>query len=147
VELLDIAENEQYDLSGYDRINWNWARFEWMMEHPEFDKSTISSIGLWWEQEGIVGAAIYDMYFGEAFCATLSKYEAIYPEILDYAFRTLRDDAGVGIAICDKSKEEIEALMRAKNLGAKNAYVLSDIDFYQKLGFERDQIFTFYWKD
>ena len=20
-------------------INWNWARFEWMMEHPEFDKS------------------------------------------------------------------------------------------------------------
>lgn len=259
-------------------INWNWARFEWMMEHPEFDKSTISSIGLWWEQEGIVGAAIYDMYFGEVFCATLSKYEAIYPEILDYAFRTLRDDAGVGIAICDKSKEEIEAvtakgfapadqnetvlrmdldklcpivlpegytlleldpakqpedfewllwqgfdhgsdyeeflrndlvvpryrphlnkclslaavsidgekaayccvwyhpntdyayvepvctipshrgkglatallieaLMRAKNLGANNAYVLSDIDFYQKLGFERDQIFTFYWKD
>lgn len=37
--------------------------------------------------------------------------------------------------------------MRAKNLGAKNAYVLSDIDFYQKHGFERDQIITFYWKD
>ena len=22
-----------------DHINWNWGRFEWMMEHPEFDKS------------------------------------------------------------------------------------------------------------
>ena len=90
-------------------INWNWARFEWMMEHPEFDKSTISSIGLWWEQDKIVGAAIYDMYFGEAFCAVLPEHEALYSEILDYAFRELKDDTGLGIAICDESRGEIEA--------------------------------------
>ena len=37
------------ELNRKDRthINWNWARFEWMMEHPEFDKSLRSSIGLW----------------------------------------------------------------------------------------------------
>ena len=42
------------ELNRKDRthINWNWARFEWMMEHPEFDKSASSSIGLWWS-EGI----------------------------------------------------------------------------------------------
>ena len=90
-------------------IDWNWARFEWMIEHPEFDKSAISSIGLWWERDRIVGAAIYDMYFGEAFCAALSGYEAIYPEILDYAYRELKDDAGLRIAICDESRSEIEA--------------------------------------
>lgn len=89
--------------------NWNWARFEWMMEHPEFDKSTISSIGLWWEHERIVGAAIYDMYFGEGFCAVLPEHEALYPDVLDYAFRELKDDAGLGIAICDGSLGEIEA--------------------------------------
>ena len=29
------------ELNHKDRghINWNWARFEWMMEHPEFDKA------------------------------------------------------------------------------------------------------------
>ena len=27
-------------------INWNWARFEWMYEHPEFDKNTRDAIGL-----------------------------------------------------------------------------------------------------
>ena len=90
-------------------INWNWARFEWMIEHPAFDKSAIRSIGLWWERDRIVGAAIYDMYFGEAFCAALPGHETIYPAILDYACRELRDDSGLGIAICDNSRSEIEA--------------------------------------
>ena len=67
-------------------INWNWARFEWMAEHPEFDKSLSDSIGLWRDGDKVVGAAIYDMYFGEAFCGVLKDYEALYPEILDYAY-------------------------------------------------------------
>ena len=94
-----IALNKKEKLN----INWNWARFEWMMEHPEFDKQAIRSIGLWWEQGRIVGAAIYDMYFGEAFCAALPEYEALFPEILDYAYRELKDDAGLGIALRDGS--------------------------------------------
>ena len=94
-------------------INWNWARFEWMMEHPEFDKQAIRSIGLWWEQGRIVGAAIYDMYFGEAFCAALPEYEALFPEILDYAYRELKDNAGLGIALRDASQREITAAQAA----------------------------------
>ena len=99
------------ELNQKDRthINWNWARFEWMMEHPEFDKSAASSIGLWRSEGKVVGAAIYDMYFGEAFCAVLPEHEALYSEILDYAFRELKDDTGLGIAICDESRGEIEA--------------------------------------
>jgi len=84
-----------------------------MMEHPEFDKSTASSIGLWWADGKVVGAAIYDMYFGEAFCATLPEYEALYPEILDYAYRELKDDSGLGIAISDGNRTEIEAAKAA----------------------------------
>lgn len=36
------------ELNRKDRnhINWNWARFEWMFEHPEFDKAARSSMGL-----------------------------------------------------------------------------------------------------
>jgi hypothetical protein len=41
-----------------NHINWNWARFEWMMEHPEFDKSLMDSIGLWMDSEKVVGTAI-----------------------------------------------------------------------------------------
>lgn len=100
-------------------VNWNWARFEWMAEHPEFDKSLISSIGLWIEDgDKVVGAAIYDMYFGEAFCGVLPGYEALYPEVLDYAWRALKDGAGIGIAICDDDPAEIET---AQALGFSRA--------------------------
>lgn len=39
-----------------------------------------------------------------------------------------------------------EAMRRAAALGAKTAYVISDQEFYKKLGFEETQHFTFYWK-
>ena len=99
------------ELNREDRthINWNWARFEWMTEHPEFDKSAASSIGLWRAEGKVVGAAIYDMYFGEAFCAALPGYEALYPEILDYAWRELKDDSGLAVAINEKNAPEIRA--------------------------------------
>jgi hypothetical protein len=43
-----------------NHINWNWGRFEWMMEHPEFDKSLMNSIGIWIDDDRVVGAAIKD---------------------------------------------------------------------------------------
>ena len=92
-----------------DHINWSWARFEWMYEHPEFDRAAKGSIGLWLDGDRIVGAAIYDMYFGEAFCAALPEYGALYPEILSRAWRELRDETGLAVAICDESAGEKEA--------------------------------------
>lgn len=99
------------ELNEEDRmhINWNWARFEWMAEHPEFDKSLISAIGLWMDKGRVVGAAIYDMYFGEAFCGVLPEYFALYPEILDYAWKNLRDENGLGVALCTENHREIRS--------------------------------------
>ena len=94
-------------------INWNWARFEWMMEHPEFDKSAESTIGLWWSGGKVVGAAIYDMYFGEAFCGVLPGFETLYPRILDYAYRKLKDDSGLAVAIHQENEAEIKAALQA----------------------------------
>ena len=95
--------------SSRDHINWNWARFEWMYEHPDFDKSLLSSIGLWTDQGRIVGAAVYDMYLGEAFCGALPGYGSLYPEILAYAYRFLKDDNGLAAAICSDCAAEIHA--------------------------------------
>ena len=39
-----------------------------------------------------------------------------------------------------------EALTRAKALGAVKAYVISDMAFYEKLGFRKVFHYTFYWK-
>ena len=90
-------------------INWNWARFEWMYEHPEFDRNALDAIGLWLDGGRVVGAAIYDMYFGEAFTGVLPAYAALYPDVLKYAHAALKDDSGLAIAICDGNAAEIGA--------------------------------------
>ena len=105
--LTELNRSKQYHL------NWVWARFEWMYEHPEFDKTARERFGLWWEDGRIVGAAIYDMYYGEAFCGALPGYEALYPTILAYAWEALRDENGLGVSIRDGCAPEIEAALAA----------------------------------
>lgn len=114
-------------------INWNWGRFEWMMGHPEFDKSLMSSIGLWVGGEKVVGAAIYDMYFGEAFVGVLPEYSALYPEILDYAYRELKDDNGLGIAICDDCTDEMSVVKSAGFEVAEQTETVMRLDLDKKL--------------
>lgn len=114
-------------------IHWNWARFEWMMGHPEFDRSLENAIGLWIEKGKVVGAAIYDMYFGEAFCGVLPEYEALHPEVLAYAYRELKDDAGLGIAICDENGKEIEAARAAGFSPAEQTETIMCLDLAKDL--------------
>ena len=68
------------DLNQIDRshINWNFGRFIWLMDHPYFNNDLISSIGLWLDDNKVIGLAIYDMYFGEAFVGTLPQYKYLY---------------------------------------------------------------------
>ena len=91
-------------------INWNWARFEWMYEHPEFNKDLQNTIGLWFDDDHLVGVAIYDMYFGEASCLYLPHYESLFPEIVDYAYKNIKDENGLGIAINENDNNDIEKL-------------------------------------
>ncbi|HCA04796.1 MAG TPA: GNAT family N-acetyltransferase, partial [Ruminococcaceae bacterium] len=69
-----------------------------------------------------------------------------YSDKTDYAYVepvcTVPSCRGKGVA-----KAVIyEALNRAKSLGAKKAYVLSDMPFYKQLGFTADKHFSFLWK-
>ncbi len=122
VDFINFREQDHdalYDflveLNSSDKrnINWNPARFEWMYEHNDFDKSLINSIGLWVCGERAVGAAIYDMYFGEAFCGALNEYSYLYPEIVEYTYKNMCDDSGIAIAVCDEDSEKKAALINA----------------------------------
>ncbi len=101
-------------LNRFDRshINWNWARFAWMYGHPYTDRMLLGSIGLWFEADRIVGAALFDMYFGEAFCGVLPGFEALYPDVLNYAYAAMKDDSGLAVAIEDRNAAEIETAVR-----------------------------------
>lgn len=103
-----IRINEENKLHS----NWIWARFEWMHEHPLTKKELLDYMGLWFDDDELVGAALIDMFFGEAFVGALKAYQSLYPEILRYAFDNLKDDQGLGITINDLDKEEIEEALR-----------------------------------
>ena len=124
-----VALNER----DRSHINWNWARFEWMYEHPEFDRGLIPSIGLWLVRERVVGAAIYDMYFGEAFCGVLLGFEALYPEVLDYAYRELKDDEGLALAMCDGNAAELEVVKAAGFAPIEQTETIMSIDLDREL--------------
>lgn len=99
-------------------INWNWARWEWMNGLEDFDKNLINSIGLWKNNDKIVGAAVYDQFFGEAFCGVLPEYKELLPQIIEYAYINLKDENGLGIAVDDEdifSKAQFENLEFVKS--------------------------------
>jgi len=104
--LIEINEESRY------HNNWNWARFEWMHEHPLTKKELLGEMGLWLDDDRIVGAALIDMFFGEAFIGTLAAYRHLYPEILAYAFDHLKDDQGLGVAIHDDNTYEISEALK-----------------------------------
>ena len=97
---------------GHHHDNWNWARFEWMHEHDLTKKELLGSMGLWFDDDHLVGAALFDMFLGEAFVGVLSSHRDLYPELLEYAFRRLKDGRGLGIAFCDEAQEEIQEAIR-----------------------------------
>ena len=92
--------------------NWNWARFEWMHEHPLTNKELLNEMGLWFDDDHLIGATLIDMFFGEAFVGVLSKYEYLYKELLKYAFDNLKDDQGLGITFHDDNEQEINEAIK-----------------------------------
>lgn len=91
-------------------INWNWARWEWMYFHPEFDRASENTIGLWYSGDELVGAAIYDHYFGEAFFAAKAGHQQLEAVILDYMTEVFSDENGLGIAVNDNDSRTASLL-------------------------------------
>lgn len=104
------------ELSEYNRnhINWNWARWEWMFFHPEFNRNFMDKIGLWYCNDELVGIATYDHYFGEAFFATKQGFEKLEKDILEYAIATFSNENGLGIAVNDKDTHTLDLLHNKK---------------------------------
>lgn len=85
--------------SNRNKINWNWARWEWMVFHPEFDHTVAEKIGLWFFKNELIGMTTYDHYFGEAFYAVKEGFEGVEKEVLEYAIRHFGNENGLGIAV------------------------------------------------
>ena len=75
-----------------------------------FDKSLLSHIGLWIENGDVIGAAIYDMFLGEASVLVLPEHYDLYKEILDFAYENIKDDEGLKVAVLDDNELEVKLI-------------------------------------
>lgn len=103
--LIDVSHKSR------SHINWNWARWEWMHFHPEFDRSISDKIGLWYYGGEVVGAAIYDHYLGEAFFCAKAGFEQLRGEIVSYMLENFNDENGLGIAVNDNDAKTADFLL------------------------------------
>jgi ribosomal protein S18 acetylase RimI-like enzyme len=84
---------------GY--AEFTYTRWDWMTTHGYLDKSVLGKIGIWEDEEQIVGVATVDCQFGMGFCLTLPEYAFLKKEMLLYSNENFSKDGDFGIVILD----------------------------------------------
>jgi len=84
---------------GY--AEFTYTRWDWMATHGYLDRSSVEKIGIWEEDEQIVGLATFDCQLGNAFCLTLPQYNFLKEEILLYSKDNLSKEGKFGVIIAD----------------------------------------------
>jgi len=97
---------------GY--AEFTYTRWDWMATHGYLDKSAVGQIGIWEDDEQIVGVATFDCELGKAFCLTLPEYAFLKKEMLLYAKDSLSKDGKFGVIIADT---DLKFQSIAANLG------------------------------
>ena len=101
---------------GYSEFTY--ARWDWMATHSYLDKTAVGKIGIWEENDKIVGVATFDTLPGTAFCLTNPNYRGLKEEMLNYAEEHLSTPAGFEIVIPDTDHY-------FQGIAARSAYVAS----------------------
>ena len=78
-----------------------YARWDWMATHSYLDKSAVGKIGLWEDNDKIVGIATFDTILGNAYCLAFPDYSFLKKDMVIYSKSNLRGEKGFGIVIPD----------------------------------------------
>lgn len=97
--------NDYYKLRNFliklKYSEFNYSKWDWMITHRYLDKISLNKIGIWEENNEIIGAALYNCRLGTAFCVTDNKHQDLKQEMLKYAETNLNDGGCFGIVIRD----------------------------------------------
>jgi ribosomal protein S18 acetylase RimI-like enzyme len=111
---------------GY--AEFTYARWDWMTTHGYLDKSAVSKIGIWENNEGVVGIATFDCQLGQAFCLALPEYIHLKKDMLLYAKDNLSKNGKFGVIIPDTDYDFQDIAAQLDFVATKNKE--SDAIFY-----------------
>ena len=126
---------------GYNK-NWHWARWEWLLGHSSLDESTLPSIGLFMDNDEIIGLVTHDMRT-PTYILLNPQYDYLKPKMVDYAFSELSRD-GISKLFVDENDDELISIVKAKgySVTSDREYVL-ELDCKKKLSYSLDNKFCF----
>ncbi|MFZ5966411.1 MAG: GNAT family N-acetyltransferase [Bacillota bacterium] len=102
---------------GYSEFTY--ARWDWMTTHSYLDKSAVDRIGIWEEDNKIVGVATFDCQLGSAYCLALPEYAFLKKEMLLYAKDNLTKDDKFNIIISDTDS-------KFQDIAADNGFIATE---------------------
>ena len=116
---------KKHGAQGFNK-NWHWARWEWLMGHPNLEMETLSKIGYIEINDVIEGLVTHDLRRGKAYILCNPAFSNYKNLMLDYAERYLCDDGKLTIYI-DDSDEYLISYAKEKEYVKtdKGEYVLS----------------------
>jgi len=131
---------QKYSAKGFNK-NWHWGRWEWLLGHSSLDESTLPLIGLFTENDEIVGVVTHDM--GKpAYIILNPQYSHLKPQMVDYAISELSHD-GISKLFVEENDNELLSTVKEKGYSITDTdeYVL-ELECNQKLTYRLDDKFS-----
>jgi ribosomal protein S18 acetylase RimI-like enzyme len=100
---------------GY--VEFTYARWDWMITHGYLERSEVGKIGIWEDNEKIIGVSTFDCQLGKGFCLTLPEYDFLKKDMLLYSKDNISKYGEFGVVISDA---DLKFQDIAANLGFKS---------------------------
>ena len=138
---------KKYGAIGNNK-NWHWARWEWLIGHLSLDESTLPAIGLFLNDDEIVGLVTHDMRT-QAYIVKNPQYSCLNHQMVDYAFNEL-SHKGISSIYIDNNDKKLISVVKEKGYSLTNdSEYVSELDCEKKLlySLSDDFYFTDYYSD
>lgn len=111
---------------------YTYARLDWMITHrPYLEEEYLNKIGMWYDDNKMVAAVLFDTSLDDVFPVVLKGYELLYPQMIEYAENNMVKEKNpcFRIFVNDKNMQlqECVSKMRYRQTNDKEKVAFFDI--------------------
>jgi len=112
----DYSKIHDFLVKSNDK-EYTYGRFDWMMTNWEYlEDKYLEKIGIWEENEEIVGVTLFDHSLDVIFPMVLDGYEDLYPDMLDYAKQNMvKEDNPEFLIYASDNNDRLKAALHKKD--------------------------------
>ena len=121
---------------------FTWGRWEWMITHSMLDRSSLGKIGIWEDNDRIVGLATYESELGYAYLFYAPGYEFLLREMMEYSRDHLAGKNGVRVIIDNNDHDSRRIAEELGFVATTEQETTAMIDITDKLSYDLPEGFS-----